>query len=61
MARVDGLVVAPDAVVELAADVRADVVDAVVWPETAVTREVRGAVAAGPGTVRAPSRDWSPW
>ena len=49
------------AIVGRGADVRADVVDAVVWPGTTVTREVRGAVAAGPGTVRAPSRDWSPW
>jgi hypothetical protein len=43
------------------ADVRADVIDAVVWPGTVVTREVRGAIAADRGTVRVTESDWSPW
>lgn len=49
------------AIVGRGADVRADVIDGVVWPWTTVTREVRGAVAAEPGTASPPSRGWSPW
>jgi mannose-1-phosphate guanylyltransferase len=49
------------AIVGRGADVRADVIDAVVWPGTVVTREVRGAIAADRGTVRVTESDWSPW